>query len=59
MKRIFWYFVTFCVTVGVIAAIAVPSLLRYRVSAPTPERAPYARSAYLEGGGEYTPSPQP
>ena len=59
MKRIFWYFVTFCVTVGVIAALTVPSLLRYRVSGPTPEPGPYALSLYLEGGGEYTPSPQP
>ena len=60
MSRIFWTFVTLCVIVGVIAAIAVPSLLRARVS-PTPRaRAEHeAQTLYLEGGGEYVPYQPP
>ena len=57
MKRIFWYFVTFCVIVGALAALVVPSLLRARIS---PEPRSYSSGGmFLEGGGEYTPSPQP
>ena len=54
MSRTFWIFVTLCVIAGVIAAIAIPSLLRARVST-TPPEPQYSTSLYLEGGGEYVP----
>src|SRR3990172_7321658 len=58
MSRIFWILATICVTLGVLAAIAIPSLLRARVAAPPQEssQAPYSGTAFLEGG-EYPQSP--
>ena len=58
MSRIFWILATICVTLGVLAAIAIPSLSRARVSSPPQEssQAPYSGTAFLEGGGEYAPS---
>ncbi len=56
MSRIFWTFVTLCVIVGVIAAIAIPSLSRARISStPTEQQGYYNAPLYLEGGGEYVP----
>ena len=73
MSRTFWTLVTLCVIVGVIAAIAIPSLMRARVSTTPPEQqysgtlylegggeyVPPSAAAFLEGGGEYTPPPTP
>ena len=54
MSRTFRTLVTLCVIVGVIAAIAIPSLLRARISStPTEQQGYNNASAYLEGGGEY------
>ena len=58
MSRTFWTLVTLCVIAGVIAAIAIPSLMRARISSPPTEQWAYSGgTAYLEGGGEYAPAP--
>ena len=63
MSRIIWTLVTLCGIVGILAAIAVPSLLRARVSS-TPQSAPlyygnlhdpYADTAVLYNTEDYDP----